>query len=78
MIKPNFITHQVDVTGDYGKFIIDPLPRSFGQSLGTALRRTLLSSLKGTAVTAIKIKGIPHLFTTLKCVKESALELTMN
>ena len=78
MIKPNFYTHQLDQTDNYGKFVIDPLPRSFGQSLGNALRRTLLSSLKGTAVTAVKIKGVPHLFATLKGVKESALELTLN
>ena len=78
MIKPNFVTHQIELTDNYGKFIIDPLPRSFGQSLGTALRRTLLSSLKGAAVTSVKIKGVPHLFITLKGVKESALELTLN
>ena len=78
MIKPNFFTQQLDQSDNYCQFIIDPLPRSFGQSLGNALRRTLLSSLKGAAVTAVKIKGVPHLFATLKGVKESALELTLN
>lgn len=78
MIKPNFFTQQIDMKDSSGQFIIDPLPRSFGQSLGNALRRTLLSSLKGAAVTAVKIKGVPHLFATLKGVKESALELTLN
>jgi len=78
MLKPNFFTHQLEQTDNFGKFVIDPLPRSFGQSLGNALRRTLLSSLKGAAVVAVKIKGVPHLFATLKGIKESALELTLN
>lgn len=78
MINPNFFTQKVEDTQNYGKFILEPLPLSFGQSLGHALRRTLLSSLTGTAITGVKIEGVPHLFSTIKGVKESALEIVLN
>lgn len=78
MYNPNFITQKVEDSAEYGKFIIEPLPLSFGQSLGHALRRTLLSSLAGIAITDVKIEGIPHLFSPLKGVKESALEIVLN
>lgn len=77
MLTPSFYT-KINQQGNYGQFIIEPLPLSFANSLGNALRRTLLSSLKGAAVTQIKIDGVPHLFTTIKGVKESALEIVMN
>ncbi len=77
MLKPNFFT-QKTIEGNYGKFVFEPLPLSFGQSLGHSLRRTVLSSLKGAAVTQIKIDGAPHLFSTLTGVKESALEIVLN
>jgi DNA-directed RNA polymerase subunit alpha len=78
MIDSNFFTQKVKVSDNETKFIIEPLPMSFGHSLGNALRRTLLSSIKGAAVTQVKIDDCPHLFTTIKGVKESALEITMN
>lgn len=77
MLKPNFYT-QITEEGNYGKFVLEPLPLSFANSLGNALRRTILSSLKGAAVTQIKIDGVPHLFSTIKGVKESVLEMVMN
>lgn len=77
MLKPNFFTKKIE-EGNYGKFILEPLPASFGNSLGNALRRTLLSSLKGVAVTQVRIEGVPHLFSTIKGVKESVLEIVMN
>lgn len=77
MLKPNFFTKKTE-EGNYGRFIFEPLPLSFGQSLGNALRRTILSSLKGAAVTQVKIEGVPHLFSTIKGVKESVLEIVMN
>lgn len=77
MLKPNFFT-QVHQEGDYGKFIIEPLPLSFGHSMGHALRRTLLSSLKGAAITQVKISGVSHVFSTIKGVKESVLEIIIN
>jgi DNA-directed RNA polymerase subunit alpha len=78
MIDPNFYTKELEGTNTYGKFIMEPLPLSFGDSIGNALRRTLLSSLQGNVVTQVKINGIPHMFSTIKGVKESALEIIMN
>lgn len=78
MLNPSFSTQKVEETTTYGKFILEPLPLSFGQSLGHALRRTLLSSLSGAAITNVKIEGVPHLFSTLKGVKESAMEIILN
>ena len=77
-MTPNFYTKKVEDTDSYGKFILEPLPLSFGNSLGNALRRALLSSLKGSAITQIQINGAPHLFATIKGVKESALDLMLN
>lgn len=78
MLKPNFYTEIIKEDSEYGKYKIEPLPQSFGQSLAHALRRTLLSSLSGTAITNIKLQGVSHMFTTIKGVKESALEIILN
>lgn len=78
MLLPNFYTKKLEQTPNYGKFVLEPLPFSFGNSLGNALRRTLLSSLEGTAITQVKVDGINHLFTTLKGVKESILDIVLN
>ncbi len=77
-MEPKFFTKKTDEGQAYTQFILEPLPLSFGNSMGNALRRTLLSSLKGAAITQIKINGAPHLFSTLKGVKESVLELILN
>lgn len=77
MLNPNFTTVKSE-DGNYGKFILEPLPQGFGASLGHALRRTLLSSLKGAAVTAVKIDGSSHLFATIPGVKESVLDIVLN
>ncbi|HOL21673.1 MAG TPA: DNA-directed RNA polymerase subunit alpha, partial [bacterium] len=55
---------------NYGKMIVEPLERGYGVTLGNALRRVLLSSIEGVAITAIKIDGVSHEFTTIKGVKE--------
>jgi len=78
MFMPQFITKTLESTDTHGIFTFEPLTQSFGESMGNALRRTLLSSLEGTAVVAVQIAGVPHLFSTLKGVKETALELTLN
>lgn len=78
MFSPNFYTKREDGTADYEKFVFEPLPFSFGHSLGNSLRRTLLSSLTGAAITQIKIEGASHLFSTLKGVKESVLDIVLN
>ena len=77
MFSPIFFTQKTE-EGNYGKFVIEPLPQGFGQSMGHALRRTLLSSLKGVAVTHIKFDGAPHLFSVIPGVKESILEVMLN
>ena len=64
--------------GTYGKFIIEPLERGFGNTLGNALRRVLLRSLPGVAVTTIKIEGIQHEFSTVPGVTEDVSEIILN
>jgi len=78
MLEPNFYTKKLELTENYGKFLFEPLPLSFGQSLGHALRRTLLSSIKGAVITNVKFEGVPHMFSTIKGVKESVLEIILN
>ncbi len=78
MIKPSFYTKINEKSAYEAEFIIEPLPPSFGYSLGNALRRTLLSSIPGLAITQVKVKGVSHLFTTIAGVKESVLEIVMN
>ncbi|MCX6733173.1 MAG: DNA-directed RNA polymerase subunit alpha [Candidatus Roizmanbacteria bacterium] len=78
MLTPQFTTKTGELSETFGIFTFEPLSQSFGESMGNALRRTLLSSLEGTAVVAVKIEGVPHLFSVLKGVKETALELTLN
>ncbi len=62
----------------YGKFVVEPLERGYGTTLGNSLRRVLLSSLPGTAVTTIKIAGIQHEFSTIPGVKEDVTEIVLN
>lgn len=64
--------------GSYGKFIVEPLERGYGTTLGNSLRRILLSSLPGIAVTSIKIAGISHEFSTLPGIKEDVTEIVLN
>lgn len=62
----------------YGKFVIEPLERGYGTTLGNSLRRVLLSSLPGTAVTSIKLAGVQHEFSTIPGVKEDVTEIVLN
>jgi len=78
MLTPNYSTEKVEENATYGKFVLSPLPKSFGHTFGFALRRTLLSSLEGAAITQVKIEGVPHLFMPIAGIKESALELILN
>src|SRR3989338_4444279 len=78
MVKPQFATKKVELTKTYGKFLLTPLPSGFGQSLGNALRRVLLSSINGAAVTYVKINDVVHPFTTMEGVKESGLDIIIN
>ena len=63
---------------NYGKYVVEPLERGYGTTLGNALRRVLLSSLPGTAVTSIKIAGVQHEFCTIPGVKEDVTEIVLN
>ena len=70
----------VETPGDasYGKYVIEPLERGYGTTLGNALRRIMLSSLPGTAATSIKIAGVQHEFSTVPGVKEDVTEIVLN
>lgn len=71
-------TSDVEITHRIGTFVADPLERGFGVTLGNALRRVLLSSLKGAAVTSIKIDGVSHEFTTIPGVSEDVTDIILN
>jgi len=68
----------IESTGNYGRFLAEPLEPGFGITLGNALRRVLLSSLPGAAVTWVKIEGIKHEFSPIPHVKEDAMEFLLN
>ena len=76
--KPNITTVDLSEDGTVGKFIIEPLERGFGTTLGNSLRRIMLSSLPGYAVTNIKIDGVLHEFSTIPGVKEDVTEIVLN
>ena len=65
-------------TGSYGKFVAEPFERGFGSTVGTSLRRILLSSLEGSAVTRARIQGVQHEFTTIPGVLEDVTEIVLN
>src|SRR3990167_2173807 len=58
--------------------VVEPLPQGYGMTLGNALRRVLLSSLPGSAITQVKIPGVPHEYSTIKGVKEDVVEILLN
>lgn len=68
----------VEVTDTYGKFVVEPLERGYGTTLGNSLRRILLSSLPGAAVTTVKIDGVLHEFSTIPGVKEDVTDIILN
>lgn len=76
--RPRIETAEIKSDGTYGKFVLEPLERGFGTTLGNSLRRVLLSSLPGVAVTAVKIDGIQHEFSTVPGVKEDVTEIILN
>ena len=65
-------------TPQYGKIVVEPLERGYGVTLGNALRRVLLSSIKGASITAVRIEGIVHEFSTIEGVREDVIELILN
>ncbi len=76
--KPNISTVNLSEDGRSGKFIVEPLERGYGTTLGNSLRRVLLSSLPGVAVTSIKIDGVLHEISTVPGVKEDVTEIVLN
>lgn len=71
-------TRYIPQTKNQGSFIVEPLPQGYGMTIGNALRRVLLSSLPGAAITAVKIQGVTHEFSTLKGVKEDMVQFLLN
>ncbi len=78
MEKPNIECVEMSEDGRYGKFVVSPLERGYGTTLGNSLRRILLSSLPGAAATSIKIEGVQHEFSTVPGVTEDVTELILN
>ena len=75
---PRIETAELTEDGKYGRFVVEPLERGFGNTLGNSLRRVLLSSLEGCAVTSVKIDGVLHEFSTIPGVKEDVTEIVLN
>ncbi|MDR3085655.1 MAG: DNA-directed RNA polymerase subunit alpha [Christensenellaceae bacterium] len=76
--KPKIECVEYDEGANYGKFVVEPLERGFGVTLGNSLRRILLSSLPGVAVSSIRIDGVLHEFSTIPGVKEDVTEIILN
>ena len=76
--KPSIEALDLAADGTYGKFVMEPLERGYGTTLGNSLRRVLLSSLPGYAITSVKIDGVLHEFSTIEGVKEDVTEIVLN
>jgi len=77
LIKPKKL--EVDkITATYGKFVAEPLERGYGVTIGNTLRRILLSSLRGAAITSVKFPGVLHEFSTMPGVKEDVSDIILN
>ncbi|MBF0600586.1 DNA-directed RNA polymerase subunit alpha [Limosilactobacillus oris] len=74
--KPNI--HKVEETDNYGKFVVEPLERGYGTTLGNSLRRVLIASLPGSAITTMQIDGVLHEFSTVKGVTEDVTQIILN
>ena len=78
LIKPRRVDRDARSTDTYGKFVVRPLERGFGTTVGNALRRILLSSLQGAAVTSVKIEGVLHEFSSIPGVVEDVTDIILN
>ena len=76
--KPRIEIAEISEDNKYGRFVVEPLERGYGTTLGNSLRRIMLSSLPGAAVSAVKIKGVLHEFSSIPGVKEDVTEIIMN
>ncbi len=77
MDQPQFTIKTENIKADYGKFIIEPLPQGFGDTLGNSLRRVLYSAIRGSAITSVKIAGVNHQFTSLEGMQEDVIHLVL-
>ncbi len=68
----------VQANDRYGKFVVDPLPKGYGHTLGASLRRVLLNSIQGVAITAVQVQGVNHEFSTIPGVVEDMMEIVLN
>ena len=75
---PKIEMAEMSEDGKYGRFVVEPLERGYGLTLGNSLRRIMLSSLVGTAVSSVKIDGVLHEFSSIPGVKEDVTEIIMN
>ena len=79
MVDQNFkVIAEAETSQGYGKFIIEPLEQGYGQTLGNSMRRVLLTSLPGSAITSVKIDGVRHQFSTIAGLKEDVVEFILN
>ncbi len=78
MERPNIEITNLSADGRYGSFVLEPLERGYGTTIGNSLRRVLLSSLPGYAITSVKINGVLHEFSTIPGVKEDVTEIVLN
>ena len=76
--KPNIEISEISEDNRFGRFVVEPLERGYGTTLGNSLRRIMLSSLPGAAVSSVKIKGVLHEFSSIPGVKEDVPEIIMN
>jgi DNA-directed RNA polymerase subunit alpha len=76
--RPELILEEEESEETFGRIVAEPLEAGFGVTIGNALRRTLLSALSGTAITAVRIEGVEHEFTTVPSVKEDVVEFLLN
>ena len=76
--RPRIEIAEISEDKKYGRFVVEPLERGYGTTLGNSLRRIMLSSLPGTAVSHIKIDGVVHEFSAIPGVKEDVTEIVMN
>jgi DNA-directed RNA polymerase subunit alpha len=78
MLEPTFLIKVDSEKSDYGRYSIEPLSQGYGQTLGNSLRRVLLTSLPGAAISSVKIEGVKHQFTTIPGLKEDVIEFLLN
>jgi DNA-directed RNA polymerase subunit alpha len=77
MTKPQFTIKSEEEKPNFGRYIIEPLPQGFGDTLGNALRRVLYTAIKGSALTSVRIAGVNHQFTTLEGMREDIVQLIL-